>query len=501
MPTRSSAQTQAHGAARPTRRRRCRSHRPITSNTRLPHANEIIHAGTRAAIRARSASSPNPAISINDLVVSGAETRYAGPHDAPDALFACRLAALARLRRERAWRRARSPSSNRKARAGFTPKPLVKAKQHMVVAAHPLAAEAGLAILRKGGSAVDAGIATQMVLNLVEPQSSGIGGGGYHSLLGRRRQAARKHRRPRDRARRRHARALPRCGRQAAAARRGHGERAFGRRPRRARRAEARPRQIRQAALGGAVRAGHRACPRRFPHLAPPRQAARRGRPAKLRAGSARLFLRRARQALARPATSSPIRRSPTRSRRLPATDPRPSTRATSPTTSPARCKTIRASLASSPLEDFASYRANEREPICAPYRAHQGLRHGPVLLRRRRRGAGARHRRAVRSRPRAAWRARRASDRRGGAARSSPTARAISPTPDFVAVPVAGLLDPTYLAERRALIDPDRALANVAAGSPPEHQAGRFRQRSHARTRRHQPDLHRRRRRATPSP
>ncbi len=49
----------------------------------------------------------------------------------------------------------------------------------MVVAAHPLAAEAGLAILRKGGSAVDAGIATQMVLNLVEPQSSGIGGGGF----------------------------------------------------------------------------------------------------------------------------------------------------------------------------------------------------------------------------------------------------------------------------------------------------------------------------------
>ena len=49
----------------------------------------------------------------------------------------------------------------------------------MVVAAHPLAAEAGLAMLRKGGSAVDAGIAAQMVLNLVEPQSSGIGGGAF----------------------------------------------------------------------------------------------------------------------------------------------------------------------------------------------------------------------------------------------------------------------------------------------------------------------------------
>jgi gamma-glutamyltranspeptidase/glutathione hydrolase len=63
--------------------------------------------------------------------------------------------------------------------SGFQPKPLVKAKRHMVVAANPLAAEAGLAILRQGGSAVDAGIAVQMVLNLVEPQSSGIGGGGF----------------------------------------------------------------------------------------------------------------------------------------------------------------------------------------------------------------------------------------------------------------------------------------------------------------------------------
>jgi hypothetical protein len=61
--------------------------------------------------------------------------------------------------------------------SGFLPKPLAKAKTRMLIAANPLAAEAGLAILRKGGSAIDAGITTQMVLNLVEPQSSGIGGG------------------------------------------------------------------------------------------------------------------------------------------------------------------------------------------------------------------------------------------------------------------------------------------------------------------------------------
>jgi gamma-glutamyltranspeptidase/glutathione hydrolase len=55
----------------------------------------------------------------------------------------------------------------------------VRARQHMIVAANPVAAETGLEILRQGGSAVDAAIATALVLNLVEPQSSGLGGGGF----------------------------------------------------------------------------------------------------------------------------------------------------------------------------------------------------------------------------------------------------------------------------------------------------------------------------------
>jgi gamma-glutamyltranspeptidase/glutathione hydrolase len=59
------------------------------------------------------------------------------------------------------------------------PRGAVVAERHMVSAANPIAAETGRQILRQGGSAVDAAIAMQMVLALVEPQSSGIGGGAF----------------------------------------------------------------------------------------------------------------------------------------------------------------------------------------------------------------------------------------------------------------------------------------------------------------------------------
>ena len=62
---------------------------------------------------------------------------------------------------------------------GWQNKEAVSTKRFMSVTAHPLATEAASAVLKKGGTAVDAAVIAQLVLNLVEPQSSGIGGGAF----------------------------------------------------------------------------------------------------------------------------------------------------------------------------------------------------------------------------------------------------------------------------------------------------------------------------------
>ena len=65
------------------------------------------------------------------------------------------------------------------AASGYSAKPGWATRRFAVAAANPLATDAGYQVLRAGGSAIDAAIAVQMVLSLVEPQSSGIGGGTF----------------------------------------------------------------------------------------------------------------------------------------------------------------------------------------------------------------------------------------------------------------------------------------------------------------------------------
>ncbi len=65
------------------------------------------------------------------------------------------------------------------AATGLTKQNLVEGKEWMIASANPYASEAGAKMLRKGGNAIDAMVTTQLVLGLVEPQSSGIGGGAF----------------------------------------------------------------------------------------------------------------------------------------------------------------------------------------------------------------------------------------------------------------------------------------------------------------------------------
>src|SRR5690554_7294863 len=62
---------------------------------------------------------------------------------------------------------------------GWVDRQAVVLNEYMVVAANAYAADAGAEVIRQGGNAIDAAVAVQAMLTLVEPQSSGIGGGAF----------------------------------------------------------------------------------------------------------------------------------------------------------------------------------------------------------------------------------------------------------------------------------------------------------------------------------
>lgn len=72
-----------------------------------------------------------------------------------------------------------APAISPETESGFKDKPGWEAETFAVAAANPLATDAGYQVLKAGGNAIDAAVAVQMVLALVEPQSSGIGGGSF----------------------------------------------------------------------------------------------------------------------------------------------------------------------------------------------------------------------------------------------------------------------------------------------------------------------------------
>jgi gamma-glutamyltranspeptidase/glutathione hydrolase len=335
----------------------------------------------------------------------------------------------------------------------------------MVSAADPRAAAAGAEILRMGGSATDAAIATMLALNVVEPQSSGIGGGAffvrYDAASGQTdtidgREAAPRAADPHwfytaEGTPLSHSAAIP-------------GGRSVGV-----------PGTIRAMAL--AHKSGGR-----LPWAALFQPAIRLARggwtlsarfidmtrmaPGLIDAGAARLFLgadgkplpagtrvRNPEQAalFERIARTGPEAFYAGEARKIVAT-------VNGAARNPSQMTTI----------DLASYRAKPRPPVCARYRAYRICSMGPpssggvallMILKQLERFDMA----ALGPRSPVAWHLFAESSRLAYADRDLYVG-----DPDFVHVPIAGLLDPAYLASRSALISMDRSIDHATAGTPP---------------------------------
>ncbi|MBP1804406.1 gamma-glutamyltransferase [Rubellimicrobium aerolatum] len=356
---------------------------------------------------------------------------------------------------------------------GRSPRAGGEATEQMVAAANPLAAQAGLDILRAGGSAVDAAIAVQLVLNLVEPQSSGLGGGAFllHWDEGRR--------------------ALVSLDGRETAPTAATPDRFLG--------PDGAPMEFMAAVVGGRS-VGVPGTPRLL------EEAHRRWG----RLPWARLFdpaIRLAEEGfaisprLAGSLAQEEVLADDPRARALFYTADGTPKAAGARLTNPAFAATLRrlaaegadafyagaiardivSTVAGHPtnpgdmtLADLGGYRVVEREPVCGDYRAYRVCGMGPpssgaVAIQQilgviepadmaaLGPGPEAVHRFAEAGRLAFADRARYLGD------------------PDFVAVPLRGLLDEGYLAGRAALIDPARSMGEAEAGEPPFRQGGRF--------------------------
>ena len=358
----------------------------------------------------------------------------------------------------------------------------------MVAAADPRAVEAGLKVLRAGGSAIDAAVAVQAVLGLVEPQSSGLGGGAFMVWYDAEDAQGHDLRRPRDGAGRGDAAAVLRRGRQAAVLHRRDPVRPLDRGAGGDRDAGAGAQGPRPAALGVAVRR---------------RRAA----------GAGRLRGRRPDGAGGERALAAGAH-----ARREPPISPRPTARACRRATSmrnPAYADALaliarkgaagllqgrsrrdlvaRTHAGPRPgaltVADLAAYRPLRRAALCAPYRGYRVCGAPPPGGD----GGGAGDPRASGpdghrgSRPRPippAWVTFAQASRLGYADRD----RYVG-DPAFVSVPTAGLLDPAYL-DGRAKAVATLGGAAVQPGTPAG--AGDARARPHARAGRHLGPRHR---------
>jgi gamma-glutamyltranspeptidase/glutathione hydrolase len=345
------------------------------------------------------------------------------------------------------------------------PPPPVRGAPGMVSAADPRAAAAGVEILRKGGSATDAAIATMLALNVVEPQSAGIGGGAFFVRYDSRSGGT-----------------STIDGREAAP--RAADDRWFYR-------PDGTPLGHEEAVPGGrsvgvpgtlrAMAMAHRNGGR-LPWSAlfqPAIRLARDGWTLSPRfanmmrsyagfidAGAAKVFLDPNGQPLPAGTRVSNPEQVALFERIARAGPDAFYTGATGRQIVVAVNNAARNPSKMTPA-DLAAYRAKPRPPVCATYRVYKVCSMGPpssggvtvlMILKQLERFDMA----GLGPRSPVAWHLFAESSRLAYADRDLYIG-----DPDFVHVPVAGLLDPAYLAARSALISPDRTMAQVMAGVP----------------------------------